>query len=576
MSAYAAFKAQDERERSPFTPPEPKEELLTEIVAVSAFKYTPLNSIFTANSVFLGLAHDDHIVVNGAFDLTVHRGATLVNNIHRLKRGKTVSFVSSTAQSLPVICALKHDDKGGPGYLEGFETVLELANLHTGLHKLGAYCGSLGNMYFSPKQYTFQIVLEHEENLCGIHYDRSTLKCLNSLTQVAVSKPQSVFVLGAKNCGKSTFTKTLLNNVVLATEKEVAYLDMDPGQSEFSVPWTLSLTVHSEPCFQPFLPKENEKNRFCYYGFNSPAELPDHYVRCCKFLFKHYEQNFKPQGIPLVINTPGWIRGFGKELLIEITSIFNPLLLVYLTHNNSVNLQNFEPDEFEAQDNPDDEVLADLTYQDLSVLRGTRRASKFSAALLRIHNKLLYFHRLASKFDFSQHTLAYLPLKLSYTEKLAAICVLAVEQKDLNPPDVLLLVEASIMALCLIHPSAFPNVSASSPPYMNGDDFTSIDLSKTEFAGLCMVHSVNTKDRYLNLYLPGNYREISAKIERFLAKGYKLVLVRGDGELPAPEIVFPGLLESGRQVPYVSLETRSKIGGVWKVRKNIGRKNQQK
>jgi len=56
------------------------------------------------------------------------------------------------------------------------------------------------------------------------------------------STPPIVFICGAKNCGKTTFSRYLLN-IVLQKYTKVAYLDTDVGQPEFTPPAFLSLTI---------------------------------------------------------------------------------------------------------------------------------------------------------------------------------------------------------------------------------------------------------------------------------------------------------------------------------------------
>jgi len=49
-------------------------------------------------------------------------------------------------------------------------------------------------------------------------------------------------ICGAKNCGKTTFSRYLLN-ILLNKYTKVAYLDTDVGQPEFTPPAFLSLTI---------------------------------------------------------------------------------------------------------------------------------------------------------------------------------------------------------------------------------------------------------------------------------------------------------------------------------------------
>ena len=56
----------------------------------------------------------------------------------------------------------------------------------------------------------------------------------------------SCLVLGAKNVGKSSFARVLLNRL-LSLHPRVAYLDCDPGQPEFTPPGLLSLHLVDKP-----------------------------------------------------------------------------------------------------------------------------------------------------------------------------------------------------------------------------------------------------------------------------------------------------------------------------------------
>ena len=62
----------------------------------------------------------------------------------------------------------------------------------------------------------------------------------------SLSPPPIVVICGAKNCGKTTFSRHLMNVMLqndTHTYTKVAYLDTDVGQPEFTPPGFLSLTV---------------------------------------------------------------------------------------------------------------------------------------------------------------------------------------------------------------------------------------------------------------------------------------------------------------------------------------------
>jgi polynucleotide 5'-hydroxyl-kinase GRC3/NOL9 len=58
----------------------------------------------------------------------------------------------------------------------------------------------------------------------------------------------TAFVKGPKGSGKSMFTRMLVNRLLLR-HKQVAYLDCDTGQTEFTPPGMVSLHILSEPIY---------------------------------------------------------------------------------------------------------------------------------------------------------------------------------------------------------------------------------------------------------------------------------------------------------------------------------------
>lgn len=597
MSAFAAFLSND-RPKSSYKIPKRNKSLLNELVSCSNLSLTPQNSILTNTSIFLGIRDENHIVVNGSYELRVLRGACLINNVHHIEQDETHRIIAANFRSSPVICASlsRSEIRGHQTLLPDFDTVIELRNLKTGLEELGNYFSKLNELYYTPKSsYTFKVVTEDSETLLGVHHDAASIKLLDTLSQALSTKtenPGSVLVFGANNCGKTTFAKALCDNVVLATGKSIAYMDLDPSRSEDSVPGCLSLTLWKKPNFGVSFPKSTafseDDDLQCYYGFNSPLSLPERYFQCFQLLLNHYLEFLFPKMIPLVINTPGWIRGFGKELLGSILENTSPSHLVYFSHNNALHVDDYEADVFEAQDNPDDEVLSGLSFSKMTTLRGVRRASVYNQSSIQQHDLMAYFHRRGENtFDFSTHLLSTAPLKLFYQKNVctdshftgvSGVCVFGHDlDKDVHPDDIKLLVDSCVMALCLVDAELIPkDVSAECkntelkdlPRYINS---SSLSLVNLRFVSLCIIHSIHTKDGYFNVYLPPNDHKIA---ETILARSNtKLLLVRGEGEIPMAEMMHPKLIE--RKMPYVNYETKSKIGGVWKVRHNIKRKNQK-
>mmetsp|Transcript_14778 Transcript_14778/g.22388 ORF Transcript_14778/g.22388 Transcript_14778/m.22388 type:complete len:616 (+) Transcript_14778:115-1962(+) len=151
-----------------------------------------------------------------------------------------------------------------------------------------------------------------------------------------------ILVSGAKNVGKSTFVKFICNKILSNSKasgvSSVAILDCDVGQPEFSPPSLLSLTVLTQPLLCPshahmvcgdsstsYATAEKHHSAF-YYGSNSPKMNPISFSHAVKELMNDYITmcGKSDQNIPLIINTDGWVKGMGFEILSSTIDIVNP------------------------------------------------------------------------------------------------------------------------------------------------------------------------------------------------------------------------------------------------------------
>ncbi|KAG6391712.1 hypothetical protein SASPL_149470 [Salvia splendens] len=159
------------------------------------------------------------------------------------------------------------------------------------------------------------------------------------------------FVCGPKNSGKTTFSRHLVN-VLLQNythsfmdckvtvffrflHKRVAFLETDVGQTEFTPPGLLALTVIDKITpvilttvslfgarFDDSMRENSCKIAFAkcfFFGDISSKRDPTTYLAYIKALYDHYmETEIQGAGLPLVINTPGWVKGIGYEILVEM------------------------------------------------------------------------------------------------------------------------------------------------------------------------------------------------------------------------------------------------------------------
>lgn len=154
----------------------------------------------------------------------------------------------------------------------------------------------------------------------------------------ASSPPPVAFVCGPKNSGKSTFSRHLVN-ILLQRYERVGYLDTDVGQPEFSPPGCLSLHLIDEinpdltnPCIRP-------PERFFFFGDTSSKRDPDAYLKCTFSLYNYFvKEYYEPSELdspeksmlPLIVNTHGWVKGTGFDLLVEMLRYISPTQVVQI------------------------------------------------------------------------------------------------------------------------------------------------------------------------------------------------------------------------------------------------------
>ncbi|CAA3026463.1 polynucleotide 5 -hydroxyl-kinase NOL9 [Olea europaea subsp. europaea] len=158
------------------------------------------------------------------------------------------------------------------------------------------------------------------------------------------SNPPSVFVCGPKNSGKTTFSRHLLN-VLLRRYSKVAYLDTDVGQTEFTPPGLLSLIVVDKVTPDLTIPCLKTPDRCFFFGDISSKRNPTAYLTCIFSLYDHYRKqhcmkstidSHDSAGLPLVINTPGWVKGIGYEILVDMLKYISPTHVVKICISSEI------------------------------------------------------------------------------------------------------------------------------------------------------------------------------------------------------------------------------------------------
>ncbi|XP_063063938.1 polynucleotide 5'-hydroxyl-kinase NOL9 [Engraulis encrasicolus] len=138
-----------------------------------------------------------------------------------------------------------------------------------------------------------------------------------------------ILVYGAKNSGKSTFVRHLINSLLNHTAS-VEYLECDVGQTEFTPPGCLSQTVVTEPLLGPPFTHQLQPRHMVYYGqADCQADL-DRYLESLKSLWRHHSGD-----MPVIINTMGWVKGLGFQLLVDLVRLFSVTHVVQLSFGST-------------------------------------------------------------------------------------------------------------------------------------------------------------------------------------------------------------------------------------------------
>lgn len=153
----------------------------------------------------------------------------------------------------------------------------------------------------------------------------------------------SVLVCGAKGVGKSSFCRLLVNRM-LGRHTKVAYLDCDLGQPEFTTPGLVSLHTLDTPVLGP--PHTNIRRPELAYFIGTTSSKPEPllYSAAVRSLAEQAAATAKEVStslagsrapVPLVVNTDGWVKGMGEDLLGAVIDAVRPQHIVQLLGTSS-------------------------------------------------------------------------------------------------------------------------------------------------------------------------------------------------------------------------------------------------
>lgn len=146
-----------------------------------------------------------------------------------------------------------------------------------------------------------------------------------------VKSNTKLVVIGGKNVGKSGLCQFLINKNI-ESFKKILLIDLDIGQQICGVSQTISASVITKPIIGPGYLSKVRPDKSFIYGDKSVMIAPFKYVRCVRQLMEFCAANPDYQNIPWVINTMGYQKGFGLQLICLLIRILQPTDVVQVQH----------------------------------------------------------------------------------------------------------------------------------------------------------------------------------------------------------------------------------------------------
>ncbi|KAI5636104.1 mRNA cleavage and polyadenylation factor CLP1 p-loop domain-containing protein [Phthorimaea operculella] len=140
-------------------------------------------------------------------------------------------------------------------------------------------------------------------------------------------------VCGGKGVGKSTFLRYYVNRMLRA-RGPVLVIDLDPGQSEFTVAGNVSATVVTEPLLGPNFTHLKQPELMLNIGMINTMDNPRRYVAAIETLVAHCTADNRLKNLPWIVNTMGMTNTVGLKLISLNILHIQPTFLLQIDSKN--------------------------------------------------------------------------------------------------------------------------------------------------------------------------------------------------------------------------------------------------
>ncbi|XP_070501089.1 polynucleotide 5'-hydroxyl-kinase NOL9 [Chironomus tepperi] len=142
-----------------------------------------------------------------------------------------------------------------------------------------------------------------------------------------------LMIIGGKNVGKSAMCQYLINRNISKYPK-ILLIDLDIGQPIHAPSQTLSATLITEPLIGAGYLNNATIVKCFLFGDKSMMISPFKYIERVMKLMEFCNANEEYKNIPWIINTMGYQKGFGMQLMVLLLRIIQPSEIVQIQHSN--------------------------------------------------------------------------------------------------------------------------------------------------------------------------------------------------------------------------------------------------
>ncbi|KAJ6518830.1 hypothetical protein C8R45DRAFT_6650 [Mycena sanguinolenta] len=567
-------------------------------------------------TTLISLSATQTISLLGAYIFTVLQGAVCICGTRVPSNATAYRVYAPRSSPIPIIEAL--DEKmpldsfsAVPARLrpvfESCDTLVAFQPLDSGVEGLGRICRTFDGV-FKPSRWHDTDGGQHLR-LPGVHLITKPSKdiqafilpsswetALNSISDTA----SGIYLIkGHKKSGKSSFARTLLNRLLCRYSK-VAFLECDPGQSEFTPGGLVALNIIERPVFGPPFTHPTLSNFAHYIGVTTPRSSPSHYLASIQSLVETYQLEVQSpadyddrpkisETIPLIVNTMGWTKGLGADLTRKIEDLVQPTDIFEVEAPPFDHSLSFEPPP----------RLPDLHSPQLHLLQSippSVLSANYSASDHRAISILSYFHSIfpraapnaleqvtAIRWNTAIPLCGQPPYEIDWTLAFDRIALCGAGVEDVVPSEISRVLNGGLVGLVAYEPgsldedinmstaSSDADVTQGSPiPYIQGSAAPSPSTSMCH--GIALIRAISPSSSHMQLLTP---------LPSHLLSKCR-VLVKGEMELPIWGMLdFRSDIEGEvagvekAKVPYLQWGKGEGLGGEKRrVRRNLMRKGQ--